>query len=151
MTKVTGLRSPLRRLFRRVRSIWPLTIRQRILLYFVLAALAGLACAGVDYSVNANLMNCDVACENADSAAVSLGCSGKTFVNGKCQVVNCIKPCNAVVTPITNCPFGKTNAGKPWTPDDCKSQGLTAGCSNVTVYSFGCYGYDCKDQRCGRH
>jgi hypothetical protein len=154
MTNVSGRLSPPRRLLRRVRSIWPLTIRQRISLYLVLGALAGLACSGVDYSINANLIDCDVSAKDQGDctlAGFTHGCTAVVFTGGKCHLSKCTKPCDALATPLTNCPFGRTNGGKAWTGDDCKSQGLIAGCTNVTLYSFGCYGYTCSDLKCGRH
>jgi hypothetical protein len=152
MKNVSGRISSPRRLLRRVRSIWPLTIRQRIFLYLVLGALAGLACAGVDYTINANFINCDEAaksdfdCQHAGTDHV---CKSAVFSGGRCHLSQCLKPCDTFA--VTNCPFGKTNGGKAWTAGDCQSQGLVAGCTNVTLYSFGCYGYTCSDQRCGRH
>jgi hypothetical protein len=154
MTTVSGRLSPPRRLLRRVRSIWPLTVRQRISLYLVLGALAGLACSGVDYSIDANLIDCDVAANSQSDCTVAgfaHGCASVVFTSGKCHLSKCTKPCDALATTVTNCPFGRTNGGKAWTAADCKNQGLIAGCTNVTMYSFGCYGYTCSDPKCGHH
>jgi hypothetical protein len=154
MTNVSGRFSSTRRLLRRVRSLWPLTIRQRIFLYLVLGALAGLACSGVDYSINANLIDCDVAANTQSDctvAEVNHHCKSSAFTTGKCHLSQCTQACDALAALRTNCPFGRTNGGKAWTGNDCKSQGLIAGCTNVTLYSFGCYGYMCSDQRCGSH
>ena len=154
MRNVSGRSLSTRRLFRRVGFLWPSTIRRRILLYLVLGALAGLACSGVDYSINANLIDCDVATKDSSDcnlAGFSHGCTAVVFSSGKCHLSKCTKPCDALATPLTNCPFGRTNAGKAWTAGDCKTQGLIAGCTNVTLYSFGCYGYTCSDLKCGRH
>lgn len=152
MMNVLGRSSSSRRLLRRVRSIWPLTVRQRIFLYLVLGALAGLACAGVDYSIDANKMACDLpASSEADcsNAATKHSCASFSFANGTCHVSGCFLPCDGTAT--TNCPFGKTNGGAAWTQADCKQKGLIAGCTNGTLYSIGCWGYSCTDQRCGRH
>lgn len=153
MTNVSDRSSSGRRLLRRARSIWPLSIRQRILLYLVLGALASLACGGVDYTINANLMEYDVPGRDELSCNVDKKiqeCGSSVFANGSCHLSKCVKPRDAVATPLTNCPFGKTNGGAPWTAADCKSQSLAAGCTRGTQYSFGCYGYYCSDQRCGR-
>src|ERR1019366_7680513 len=104
-------------------------------------ALAGLACAGVDYSINANLMAYDVAAKDqtdCQAQAINRNCNiNPTFANGKCHLSKCTQPADALATPRTNCPFGKTNGGKAWTVGDCKNQDLIAGCTNGTLYSFG--------------
>ncbi len=152
MKHTSGRISSTRRLLRRARSIWPLTIRQRIVLYLVLGALAGLACAGVDYSIDANKMACDLAASSeadCSNAATMHSCQSFSFANGTCHVSGCFLPCDGTST--TNCPFGKTNGAVPWTQADCKQKSLVAGCTNGTLYSIGCWGYTCTDQRCGRH
>jgi hypothetical protein len=155
MTNVSGRFASPRRLLRRVRSVWPLTVRQRIFLYLVLGALAGLACSGVDQSINANLIDCDVAANSQSDctiAEVTHHCKTSVFAaGGKCHLSQCTQPCDALTALRTNCPFGKTNGGKAWTVADCQNQGLIAGCTNITLYSFGCYGYTCSDSKCGHH
>ena len=129
-----------------------MTIRQRIFLYLVLGALAGLACSGVDYTINANLIDCDVAAKSqgdCTAAEFDHGCKSSAFTGGNCHLSQCTKPCDA--SAATNCPFGKTNGGVPWTSADCKNQTQIAGCTSGTLYSCGCYGYYCSDLKCGRH
>ncbi|MEA2165789.1 MAG: hypothetical protein QOK37_3916 [Thermoanaerobaculia bacterium] len=141
------------RLLRRVRSIWPSTIRQRILFYLVIGALAGLACAGVDYTVDANRMTCEITTKDATECELTrqdLGCSDKAFTNGKCRMFECTKACDAQATPLTNCAFGKTNGTVAWTQPACVAKAKAAGCGDGTVFSFGCYAYECRDQRCGK-
>jgi len=145
------------RFLRRVRSVWPLTVRQRILVYLVLGALAGLACGGVNYDIDANAVDCNVAGKDqtdCDIKARSLACTaGGVFSSqsgGRCDLGKCSKPCDAPATPLASCPFGKTSGGVAWTLAACKAQSLAAGCTSGTVYSFGCFGYHCSNLKCGR-
>ena len=138
----------------RLRSIVPLTARQRIVIYLVLAALAGLACVGVDYTIDANRFDVNVpgvSDLDCSSKTLTFGCSGPfTFSNGTCHLKACKRPPANPPKPVTNCPFGKTNRGSAWTPADCAQRAKVAGCTQGALYSFGCYGYTCTDLRCAQ-
>ena len=139
------------RRLRRRKSIWPLTPRQRIAIYMVLGAMVGLACGGVNYTIDANLMDCVFPTTSGfecETALKQRQCETVTFANGSCQLGRCKQPCSG--SKANNCPFGKNNGGIPWTSADCRNQIQLAGCTNGTLYSYGCYGYNCSDQRCGR-
>ena len=133
-----------------------LTARQRICVYLVIAGLVALACGGVSYTIDANAMNGQMTRYRGDSIQTlsdcelaALSCKGYSFVDGKCMVTGCSDPPDKPATPVTNCPFGKTNNGVAWTADACQARAQLAGCYQVTLYSFGCYGYRCSKLQCG--
>jgi hypothetical protein len=132
---------------------FPLTVRQRIYIYLVFAALAGLACAGVDFTIDANRMDADVPAATSLDCTIATNiykCSTGAWSNGTCHLKACSRPPDSPATPVTNCPFGSSDQGRPWTASGCTAQVQRAGCTEGTLYSFGCYGYTCTDSRCGR-
>jgi len=134
-------------------SIFALTVRQRICLYLVIGALAGLGCGGTSFDIDANTIEGDFVGPKNDAecqAAIILKCKEATFANGKCHAKGCTQPPDHPSVPIVNCPLGKTNNGVPWTTTACQAQATFAGCSSVTLYSFGCYGYTCTKLQCGK-
>jgi hypothetical protein len=135
-----------------------LTIRQRISVYLAIAALITLACGGVDYFVNANKIDgqlttwigpiqTEADCSNAANA---YDCDSHQFANGKCSVTGCLSPPDKPKTPVVNCGLGRTNGGVAWTLSTCKARALAAGCTQGTLYSFGCSGYYCTKVQCGQ-
>lgn len=155
MLNVFGRRWSVGRFLRRVQSVWPLTIRRRIILYLIVGALAGLACGGVDYQINANSMEGDAAVDRPEDCSVVFVrfnyCATATYINGKCHLTGCVHPPDTPSKPITNCGFGKKNGTVPWTSADCRNQVQFAGCAQGTLYpTSGCFGYYCSDLRCGK-
>lgn len=130
-----------------------LTVRRRIFLYLLIAALSGLACAGVDFTIDANRMDADVKASDATECALRQNggkCSEATFSNGICHLKACARPPDNPSQPVTNCAFGSANRGRPWSVADCRERVVGAQCTEGTLYTIGCYGYTCKDGRCGR-
>ncbi|MBV9493543.1 MAG: hypothetical protein JOZ54_04810 [Acidobacteria bacterium] len=130
-----------------------LTVRRRIYLYLIFAALGGLACAGVDFTIDANRMNADVKVKDDLECALRQNagkCTESTFSNGVCHLKACARPPDNPSNPVTNCAFGSTNGSRPWTASDCRTKIVGSQCTEGTLYSIGCYGYTCKDGRCGR-
>ncbi len=132
--------------------MFPLTTRQRIGVYVVLAALAGLACAGVDFEIDANRMSADVPTSGLAACLTAqreYRCADNpTWEDGTCHLSACLRPPAAPSKPVTNCPFGSTNQNRPWSQTDCRARALQSGCTEGTLFSFGCYGYTCTNTRC---
>ncbi|HEX3582004.1 MAG TPA: hypothetical protein VH087_09605 [Thermoanaerobaculia bacterium] len=158
MVKLSGRGSSRRLALRRLGGIFRLTIRQRISVYLVIAAIIALACGGVDYTVNANKMDGELTVtrigapikDDLDCHLASSSCDSFQFVNGKCVVKGCLDPPDKPSMPVTNCGLGKTNGGAAWTAVTCQARVTLAGCSKGTLYSFGCYGYNCTKLQCGQ-
>jgi hypothetical protein len=136
-----------------MRFTLPLTVRQRIGVYVVLAALSGLACGGVDFKINANSMDAVVPAATELDCAVQQSehrCSKSVWSGGTCQLTACTRPPDNPSKPVTNCPFGRTNQGRAWTATECRDRALHSGCTEGTLFSFGCNGYVCSDTRCAQ-
>jgi len=118
----------------RPRAVWPLSVRQRIILYLVFGAIAGLGCATfgsgpVDYSIDANRMDCPITA-TSDSACIAeenaRSCDGHVFSNGNCTLVKCTKPCDGPKAAVRNCEYSDAvNAA------DCQARAAKAGCTEV--------------------
>jgi hypothetical protein len=137
---------------KKMRSLFSLTVRQRILIYLMIAALAGLACAGVDITIDANRMDLNVpAIDSIDCnvKSVIFQCTGAAF-DGTCHLKACARPPASPDRPMVNCSFGSTNRGRPWIVADCQAKAVAARCSEVTLFSFGCHAYNCLDTRCAK-
>jgi len=133
--------------------LFPLTVRQRVGVYVVLIALAGLACAGVDFKIDANRMDADVPMSSVDACFVAqqqYRCNTSSWGENTCRLRGCLRPPANPSKPVTNCPFGSTNQGRPWTAAECKARALQSGCTEGTLFSFGCYGYTCTNTRCAQ-
>jgi hypothetical protein len=137
-------------------SLW--TVRRRICLYAVLIAIAGIACEGVDYRIDANKINGDLAAKDAaecTTKANQLHCLGKVeFSNGVCHVAGCVDPPDHPTKPVTNCAFGSYYVATPdgpahdWTDETCKAAAQLAGCTTAARYRFGCFGHSCTNLQC---
>jgi hypothetical protein len=159
MVKLSSGTLSRRQALRRLRSIFLLTIRQRIAVYLVIAGVIALACAGVDYNIDANswsgeatnLHGKPIANEDECHAAeIQHDCQSHLFAGGQCRLTICTDPPDKLDPPETNCTFGKTNGSAAWTETTCKARTLGAGCSVGDLYSFGCYGYSCTNLQCGQ-
>lgn len=155
-----GIRSTCSTHRRSIRLRSSLSRRQRIRLYVAFGAVAALACNGIDFTINANSFSCRFADQNSqtncDNAAFHSHCqepSNWAPATHACSADNCTEACDSPSTPITNCAFGKTNNGVPWTVADCKAEAAVAGCGNGTFYSNlpDCWGYACTDLHCDGH
>jgi hypothetical protein len=133
MANVSRRFSALSRASGRCRAVWPLTVRQRIFLYLVFAAIAGLGCATlgdpVDYSIDANRMDCQIT-TTSDSACIAeenlRSCDGHVFSNGNCKLIKCTKPCDGPKAAVRNCEYSSAlNAA------DCQARAAKAGCTEI--------------------